>query len=93
MRNAYRAIWHPTVELHPIHVLKFYPLAFMFTQEPWFYGLPNMRSFLRARDDEEVNVPIELSRSESHPFWPVTAEPNNLILLGGDSFGLIGARD
>jgi hypothetical protein len=47
MRNAYHAVWHPIVELRPIVLLKLYPLAFMFVQEPWFLGVPNMRSYLR----------------------------------------------
>jgi hypothetical protein len=93
MRNAYYTTWHPTVEVKPLVLLKFYPLAFMFTQEPLFMGFPNLKTFLRARDDEEVEIPLDLSRRDKHPFWPATATPNNIILLGGDSFGLIGAKD
>ena len=40
-----------------------------------------------------MEVPIELGRKDGHPFWPAVATPNNLIMLGGDSFGLIGQRD
>ena len=93
MRDAYHTVWHPRVKLVPIHVLKFFPLAFMFTQEPWFLGLPNMRLFLRPKDVEEIDVPIDLGRRDTHPFWPVTASPHNMILLGGNSFGLIGERN
>src|SRR5205823_3664118 len=83
--------WHPTVEIRALQLLKFYPLAFMFAQEPWFAGFPNMRSFLRPRDDEEVEVPVDVGRRIDHPLWPATATPNSLIMLGGDSFGLIAA--
>lgn len=93
MRHAYHTRWFPTVEVVPIHVLKFYPLAFMFTQEPWFLGLPNMRSFLRPRDEDEFDVPLDVGRRDAHPHWPATASRSNMILLGGDSFGLVGKRD
>ena len=90
MRNAYFTIWQPRVEIITIQIIKFYPLSFMFTQEPWFYGLPNMRLLLQSRDDEEVDVPIQVGRRDGHQFWPVTAEPSNMILLAGNTFGLIG---
>lgn len=57
-------------------------------------GVPNMRLYLQHGDDEEdAEVPIELWRKDNHPFWPAVATPNNLIMLAGDSFGLIGKRD
>jgi hypothetical protein len=93
MRNAYHTVWHPRVELCALILLKLYPLAFMFVQEPWFMGVPNLRSYLQGRDDVEAEIPIELGRKDRHPLWPAIAERNNLIMLGGDSFGLIGERD
>jgi hypothetical protein len=93
MRNAYYTVWHPTVTVTPIQVLKFFPLAFMFTQEPWFFGLPNMRSFLRSEDDEVVDLPVELQAKDGHPVWPVVPESINSILLAGNSFGLIGEKE
>jgi hypothetical protein len=79
MRNAYHTIWHPTVELRPMMLLKLYPLAFMFVQEPWFIGVPNMRLFLRDRDDEDAEIPIELWRKDSHPFWPAVVTPTTSL--------------
>jgi hypothetical protein len=65
----------------------------MFAQEPWFMGLPNMRSLLRPRDDLEIDVPLALSRRENHPTWPAVAQPNNMMLLAGDSYGLVAEED
>jgi hypothetical protein len=93
MRNAYHTVWHPTVELRPMMLLKLYPLAFMFVQEPWFMGVPNMRMYLRDRDNEDAELPVQLWRRDNHSFWPAMATPNSMIMLGGDSFGLIGRRD
>jgi hypothetical protein len=93
MRNAYHAVWHPRVELRALVLLKLYPMAFMFVQEPWFMALPNLRMYLQPRDDMDAEVPIELARKDRHPFWPAVAERNNLNMLGGDSFGLDGERD
>jgi hypothetical protein len=92
MRNAYHTVWHPRVEVRPIQIAKMYPLAFMFVQEPWFLGLPNMRSFLRANDEQEYDVPIWIYRRDTSPVWPVVAEQQNIILLAGNSFGLVGNR-
>jgi hypothetical protein len=93
MRNAYHTTWHPTVELRPLILLKLYPLAFMFVQENWFLGVPNLRTYLQPRDDEEAEVPIELRLRDENPFWPAVVAPSNVIMLAGDSFGLIGQRD
>ena len=93
MRNAHHTVWHPTVELRQMIVLKLYPLGFMFVQEPWFMGVPNMRSYLRKRDDEDAELPIEFWRRDNHPFWPVVATPKSSIMLGGDTFGLVARRD
>jgi len=64
----------------------------MFVQEPWFAGLPNLRMFLCDDDDEEIDVPLWLHRRDRDPLWPATAQPDNLVILAGDSFGLLGAR-
>jgi hypothetical protein len=93
IRNVHHAVWHPTVQLRTMMLLKIYPLAFMFIQEPWAFGLPNMRMYLGARDDEEKEVPIQLWRVDNHPFQPAVADRNNMMLLGADTFGLVGTRD
>jgi len=93
MRHAYFAIWHPTVKLIDMVVLKLYPLAFMFVRWPWFGGLPDMRFFLRSRDDEETEIPINMHFQESNAHWPAVPDPNSVIFLGGNSFGIVGQRD
>jgi hypothetical protein len=93
MRNAYSTVWHPTIKLTPIHILKIFPLAFMFVQEAQFLGLSNMRSFLCSKDDDEVDVPIQLYRYEANPVWPAMPENNRIIFLAGDSFGLVGKKN
>jgi hypothetical protein len=91
MRNAYYATWNP-VEVIPIQVLKCYPLAFMFAQKPWFGGLPNLLQFVRIKDDEEVELPILMYARDGHEAWPVVPSASTLMLMAGDSFGLIGAK-
>lgn len=93
MRHAYFAIWHPTVKLIDMVVLKLYPLGFIFVQWPWFGGRPNMRHFLRDRDEEETEVPIDLRFRENHPYWPAAPDPDGAIFLAGNSFGIVGQRD
>lgn len=91
MRDAFLATWSPTVQLFPMHILKAYPLAFLFTQKPSFLGTPNMMMFIQKNDNDEFDVPVDLHRFENHPVWPVAAGPNEAIFLGGSSFGLVSA--
>jgi hypothetical protein len=91
MRNVFYCTWHPTVQVHVRHILKLAPLGFLLTREPHFHGLPNVRQFLCRRDDEEAEMPIQM-RGEASPVWPATTSNSNVILLGGNSFGLVGSR-
>lgn len=89
MRDAFLTKWSPTVELDHVQILKAPPLAFMFSQQPRFHGLPNMMQFIQARDEEEIDVPIMLARRDRHPMWPIVPMNNQIILLAGSSYGLI----
>ncbi len=92
MRNAYRTSFLPRVELNPTQIMKIYPLAFMLTQRTWFYGVPNMRQFLRPDDDEEGELPVQFDRWDTSPVWPIVAENNGAIFLAGSSFGFVASR-
>jgi hypothetical protein len=93
MRSAYLTSWNPSVELSEMHILKIYPLAFVFARRPTFHGLPNMMRFVQSRDDEETDVPILLHRREKHPVWPAVVTPKEVIFLGGNSSGVVARQD
>lgn len=93
MREAFLAQFSPVVTVEPVQVLKFYPLGFMFTSMKWFCGLPNIRMYLSAKDDEQVDVPVNLMLWENHPVWPILPKDNGAVFLGGNSFGLVGSKD
>ena len=91
-RNAFHATWQPTTVVRPMFLLKIYPLAFLFVQESWFAGCANVRRFLQRRDDEQVELPLQIMRCDLDPFWPATASPTNVVLAGGNTFGVLGSR-
>ena len=92
-RNVFHTTWHPTVQVSPMFLLKLYPLAFMFAHESWFMGCPNVRKFLCQRDDDEAELPVQVFRYDANPVWPVTTSDKNAIMMGGNAFGLVGARN
>lgn len=92
MRNIFHTTWSPTVEVRPLFLLKIYPLAFLFLQEPWFMGLPNMRTHFVKSDDEETQLPIPVMAYDAHPLWPATTSDRNAIMAGGNTFGFVGSR-
>lgn len=92
MRNVFDFKWYPVTQLRIMHLLKLFPLGFMLTQDREFLGLPNAKQFLCSRDDEEVELPLYLSRWEASPVWPAQSTKRNIVLLGGNSFGLVGSR-
>ena len=91
-RNVFHTTWKPTVVVRPMFLLKLYPLAFLFAQESWFAGCPNIRMFLRQNDDEEGELPLQILRYDVDPVWPATTSDKSMILSGGNTFGIIGAR-
>lgn len=93
MRNAYSTVWHPSVQVTPIQILKVFPLGFMFVRRASFRNLTNLASYICENDDDVVDVPIQIYRREAHPVWPALAERGRLIMLAGDTYGLIGRKD
>lgn len=92
MRNARVFLWHPTVRLIPLCVLKIYPLGFVFTQEPWFFGLPNVRWYTRAKDDDEFDLPVPFHRVDRSPIWPVQTGDQNAIIAASDTYGMVATK-
>jgi hypothetical protein len=73
--------------MHELQVLKIYPLPFVFTDAPHFYGLPNMMQFIRFRDEEETELPLFLHRRENKPVFPAYAAADKIIFAGGTRSG------
>jgi hypothetical protein len=92
-RSFFLTRWFPTVQMHEVQVLKIYPLAFLFTDAPYFYGLPNMMRFVRSRDEEEADLPVFLHRRENNPVFPVYATDDKAIFTRGNAFGLVARQD
>lgn len=92
MRNAYVFLWHPRVRLIPIVVLKLHPLGFVFSQEPWLFGMPKLRLYLQAKDETEIDIPVQFGRIDRNPVWPATTGDQNAIIQAGDSYGVIATR-
>ena len=92
-RSLFLASWFPTLVVHEMQILKIYPLAFLFTDAPHFYGLPNMMQFIRPRDEDEAELPLFLYRRENNPVFPAYAGSDKVVFAGGHAFGLVARQD
>lgn len=92
MRSAFLASFGSNVEIDHVHILKASPLAFAFSQRPTLHGLPNMMKFVQQNDQAEVELPIILNRRDPHPVWPAVPYGNQVIFLGGSSYGLVAQQ-
>lgn len=90
-RRAFVGLWSP-FKIIPMFVLKAYPLGFLFTTENWFGGLPNLKKFIQPRDDQEFDVPLRLLPDVS-PIWPAETSDQNVVFMGGDSYGILGFKN
>ena len=57
MRSAFLTRWNPTVELNQVFLLKCPPLAFMFSRDARFHGVPNLLHFVQNRKEDEARFP------------------------------------
>ena len=74
-------------------ILKMYPLAFLFTTMPIFFGAANLMKFVQSRDEVETEIPLLLLLSEGHPVWPAYTSDTNAIMFGGSAYGLVAQQD
>jgi len=65
------------------HVLKYFPIAYLFTDKKSYEGLFELTQYRNLSLADEVDIPIQLNRVE-HPYWPEMVDDGN-ILLGGRS--------
>jgi hypothetical protein len=93
MRGTYLAPLSQPIRLIPMYILKFFPLAFLVTTEPWFLGLPNMRAFLQKQDEAAFDVPVQFSRYDTDAVWPARTSDRSVIFMGGSAYSLLGFRD
>ena len=73
-------------------LLKLYPLAFLFAQGELVHGMSERRKFLCQRDEDEVELPVQVFKYDASPVWPATTTDKNIIMMGGNTFGLVGTR-
>jgi hypothetical protein len=92
-RSLFHTVWSPILEVHEMFILKMYPLAFLFTTMPIFFGAANLMKFVQLRDEEETEIPLLLFLSEDHPVWPAYTSNTNAIMFGGNAYGLLAQQD
>ncbi len=63
------------------HVLKYFPVAYLVSQNvPEYEGLYELTKYRNLSIDEEIEIPIQLNRVE-HPRWPEIVDDGNILLL------------
>jgi hypothetical protein len=65
------------------HTLKYFPIGYLVCDKPQYEGLFAITEYRNLSIDEEVEIPIQLDRTE-HPYWPEIVDEGN-ALFGGQS--------
>lgn len=65
--------------------LKYYPVAYLLTDKAEYANLNSLSQFRNCELDEEIDIPIDLTRTED-PYWPeAPSDENNNVFFGGQS--------
>lgn len=65
--------------------LKYFPIAYLCCNKPEYAGLDNLSWYRNAGIDDEIEIPINLRRTE-HPYWPeAPSDEENNVVFGGQS--------
>ena len=72
---------HPSV----FQTMKYFPVAYLCSSITEYDGLLSLNEYRDAGLDDEVEIPIDLTRLES-PFWPeAPSDEDNNVFFGGES--------
>jgi hypothetical protein len=67
--------------------LKYFPIAYLCCDKPEYAGLENLSWYRNTGIDDEIEIRINLRRTE-HPYWPeAPSDEENNIVGGGASAG------
>lgn len=70
-------------EMGFFHVLKYLPIAYLFSDKKSYEGLFELTQYRNLSLEDEIDIPIQLDRVE-HQYWPEMVDEGN-ILVGGRS--------
>jgi hypothetical protein len=72
--------------------LKYFPIAYLCNDKSEYAGLDNLSWYRNAGIDDEIEIPINLRRTE-HPYWPEAPsdEENNIVAGGASAFNSVHA--
>ena len=67
--------------------LKYFPIAYLCCNKSEYAGLNNLSRYRDSGIDEEIDIPIELTRIEN-PYWPeAPSDSDNNVFFAGQSAG------
>lgn len=61
--------------------IKYFPIAYLISNKPRYENLLELTKYRNVAIDEEVDLPLDLSRSEHH-YWPEMVDKRNLLMGG-----------
>ena len=70
--------------------LKYFPIAYLVSNKPFYEGLLELTKYRRHGIDDAIKIPIQLNRVE-HRYWPEMVDKGNMLFGGQALTGSITA--
>ncbi|MBU2520904.1 MAG: hypothetical protein KKD50_01605 [Proteobacteria bacterium] len=70
--------------------LKYFPMAYLISNKPYYENLLELTKYRKHGIDDEIEIPIQLSRVEHH-YWPEMVDKGNMLFGGQAVTGSITA--
>lgn len=71
--------------------IKYFPIAYLATDLPRYESLFDLTKYRECSIDEEVNIPIQLEKS-NHYYWPEMVDKGNFVMAGQAASNSVSAQ-
>lgn len=70
-------------------VMKYFPVGFIFSDQPNYEGLHDLNSFATGNFDDEAEIPVQLNNFGEH--WPEEPDKDNFLFGGSEMLNAVCA--
>jgi len=72
-------------------VMKYFPMGFIFSDQPNYSGLNDLNSFAKANYDDEAELPVRL-KTHFNEHWPEEPDKDNILFGGSELLNAVYAK-
>lgn len=72
-------------------IMKYFPVGFIFSDQPNYAGLSDLNSFAAANYDDETELPIRL-KNHFNEHWPEEPNKDNILMGGSELLNAVYAK-